>query len=515
MPVRRWGIGRPDQRPFARFDHAFVITPIAANADRDAIASFVALLERERAELVTELGCALKFTTPPSDLPKAAQCLIGPASSNPVLRKVRSDLDIPAPGVAHVWIDREFGIVVIDGPDIEAIGDAFQFLRTAIHSGARLTTRVLPHDAAEIVSTVSREVQVTYPAFALRSVDWFAATARHRDPIVTSGASLSSLQHLFVELEDAHSWARDRNINGRWPYRVWADRLSAMLITVPPWSAGWDAGARPGDVLLDVDTPDWWSRTSATPRTRPVVTGYRIMSGKTGTERTFRVRRASDDVVCWTEACPTLPWLEPVSWTILPSGTGYLEIRGWLSTPEWGAAVEAALRDLARCLRLIVDLRGNAGGNLVAAQAFRDRFLTGRTVLGSIRFSRGDGTLGDHSPIIGEPASSGPRWTRPVRFLTDRESYSATEDAILGLQGLPHVEVVGEPTGGGSGRPRTIPLTSRISATISRALTYDRHGRCIEGAGVPVDRALAVRASLRRPDLVPASTILSTADTGW
>jgi len=71
----------------------------------------------------------------------------------------------------------------------------------------------------------------------------------------------------------------------------------------------------------------------------------------------------------------------------LPTGTGYLEVRGWLSTPEWESAMEAALRDLARCLRLIVDLRGNVGGNLVAAQAFRDRFLVGRTVLGSIRFS--------------------------------------------------------------------------------------------------------------------------------
>lgn len=177
--------------------------------------------------------------------------------------------------------------------------------------------------------------------------------------------------------------------------------------------------------------------------------------------------------------------------------------------------METALSELAGCPRLIVDLRGNAGGNLVAAQAFRDRFLTARTVLGSSRFSRGDGTLGDPSPIIAEPSADGPRWSRPARFLTDRESYSATEDAILGLQGLPHVEVVGEPTGGGSGRPRTIPLTSGISATISTALTYDRHGRCIEGAGIPVDRALPVHASLTRPDLVSALTILSWADTNW
>lgn len=515
MPLPRWGIRRPDQRPFARFEHAFVITPTAASANRDAIAGFVALLEREQAELVTELGCALTFTSPVGDLPSAARCLIGPESANPALQKLRRHMDVPDPGEPHVWIDRTLGIVVIDGPNIEGVSEAFQFLRTAIHSGERLTTGGVPRDAAEVATTIAREVQVTYPAFALRSIDWSATMARHLRGIVRSDASLSSLQHLFVELEDAHTWVRNRAMNGRWPYRVWADQSSARLVSVPAWSAGWDAGARPGDILMDLDTRDWWSRSSATPRTRPVMTGYRIMSGTTGDQRTFRVWRSHGDIVSWTEACPARPWPEPISWTILPSRTGYLEIRGWLSTPHWEVAVETALKELARCPRLLVDLRGNVGGNLVAAQAFRDRFLTGRTVLGAIRFSRGDGALGDPSPIIGEPSADGPRWSRPVRFLTDRESYSATEDAILGLQGLPHVEIVGEPSGGGSGRPRTIPLTPGISATISSALTYDRHGRCIEGAGIPVDRALPVHTSLTRPDLVPASAILSTADTGW
>lgn len=511
----RWGIERPDQRPFAKLDRAFVLTPFAEGPDREAVTNFVTLIEREHAELATELGCPLTFGAPSADEASAAHCLIGPASINPYLREVRQSLGVPDPGEAHVWIDRERRIVIIDGPHIRNLSAAFQFLRTAIRSGASLTTATLPEDPSHLFSTIATEVQATYPAFPLRSLDWSDILGRHREAILASNASLPVLQRLFAELGDAHTWVRDGHVNGRWPYRLWVDGASAIFTDVPTWSAGWDAGARPGDCLLDTDTRDWWSRTSATPRTRPTVTGYRLMSGHIGAERTFRVCSAGAGVITWTESCPALPWLEPVSWRIMPTGTGYLDIRGWLTSNEWSDAIETALKDLARCPRLIVDLRGNVGGSLIAAQAFRDRFLSSRTVLGSVRFSRGDGTLGDPHPVIGEPPCSGPLWTRPVRFLTDRQSYSATEDAILGLQGLPHVQVVGEPSGGGSGRPRTVPLTTGISASISTALTYDRGGRCIEGAGIPIDLALPVHTSLTRPDLISASAILSTADTGW
>jgi carboxyl-terminal processing protease len=46
---------------------------------------------------------------------------------------------------------------------------------------------------------------------------------------------------------------------------------------------------------------------------------------------------------------------------------------------------------------------------------------------------------------------------------------------------------VGERSGGGSGRPRTLRLLPGWRLTVSTALTYDRDGRCVEGAGVPVD----------------------------
>lgn len=522
----RWGPGAPDPRPFAGLDGALVVTSdperMGAAPERDAVAAFVTLLRREGAELATELGCPVEFAAPTgadsgtTDCPArySARCLVGPASMNPALRAVREAKVIPDPGQAHVWIDRDRRIVVIDGPDLDAIGDAFQFLRTAIRSGQKLVVDTPQADTAALIETIATEVRTTWPSFPLRSLDWDAILARHREPIASSGASLPSLQRLFAELGDAHTWVRDRRMTGRWPYRLWVDR-AARLTEVPAWTPAWDAGVRPGDRLLDVDANDWRRRTSATPRTMSLMTGYRIMAGEVGRDRAFRVRTANGAVVSWTEPCPSAPWREPVSWHVRPGGTGYLDIRGWLATAAWSDAIETALTELAACPRLLVDLRGNVGGSLIAAQAFRDRFLRGRTVLGGIRFSRGDGTLDDLHPIVGEPPGTGPRWTRPVRFLIDRQTYSASEDAILGLQGLPHVQVLGEPSGGGSGRPRTVRLWGGRAATISTALTYDRHGRCVEGAGIPVDLALPVRMSLTRPERCSMAAILSTADTGW
>lgn len=61
------------------------------------------------------------------------------------------------------------------------------------------------------------------------------------------------------------------------------------------------------------------------------------------------------------------------------------------------------------------------------------------------------------------------------------------EEFLLGLQGLEHVTVLAEPTGGGSGRPRTITITPELTISIGTALTYDRQHRCIELNGLPVD----------------------------
>lgn len=513
--IRRWGLHTADPRPFAGQPKAFVILPLPDGPDDQNVTGFCTLLHHERAELEVELGCPIEFVDREESDPSGPRVLIGPARTNPALSRYLQRSSRSPATAPHVLIDRHDRVVALDGPDIWNVITAFQLLRTAIRTGQTDSYATEPASTRETLDLIEREVGATYPAFALRGIDWSAAVRVHQPDLATGGADLPSIQRLLSDLQDAHTWARSAATNARLPYRVWASPHTAHLVHVPKWSPGWRAGARAGDELISNRIRQWWERTSATPRTRALVTGYRMLSGRLGSVRTMRVRSATGEVLVWRELFPPSPWKAPISWRLLPTGTAYLRIRGWQATRDWHAAMDRAMRDLQSAPRLLVDLRGNVGGSLIAAQDVRDRFLDRPTALGTIRFSRGDGTLGDHAPIVGTPPADGWRWTKPVRFLIDRQTYSASEDVLLGLQGLPHVQVVGERSGGGSGRPRTLRIGNDRSISISTALTYDRHGHCIEGSGIPIDLPLPIERSFLSPSTMPSAAILDLADRAW
>ena len=63
--------------------------------------------------------------------------------------------------------------------------------------------------------------------------------------------------------------------------------------------------------------------------------------------------------------------------------------------------------------------------------------------------------------------------------------------------------------------PNLFRLGAGRSISISTALTFDRQGHCIEGHGIPIDRALPVERSFLDPRAMPAGAILDLADEGW
>lgn len=499
MRPARWS--GADPRPFADVPAVAVVPPEARGPDAAAIASFVHLLRNETAELAVELGAGVDVVPAGAQL-TGHRVLIGPARHNATLRAMLAALGEGLATSSRLALRRHPAtgdrILVLDGPDVGEVGAALNLLRTATRDRLSELTPAAARRVDEVMRRVEREVASTWPSFPLRGVDWTDLCARAHEDVLARGADVRSLQRWLAPLRDPHTWVKGPEMNGRLPYQLWAAGARATLTAVPRWSAAWDAGVRPGDELLDVDVPAWWARTPAEPRVKPRYAGYRILSGPAGEPRVLRARAASGEIREWREAPTATPWDEIVTWRRTPNGAGELRINGWHDSGPFHDAIDAAFADFAHLDRLIVDVRGNPGGNLVAAQAFRDRFLRGRTHLGTIRFSRGDGTLAPAAPLVAEPAASRRRWTKPVRFLTDALSYSATEDALLGLHGLGHVQIAGEPSGGGSGRPRSILLWPDVTLTVSTALTYDRAGRCIEGNGIPVD--LPVPFAMPGPD---------------
>ena len=80
--------------------------------------------------------------------------------------------------------------------------------------------------------------------------------------------------------------------------------------------------------------------------------------------------------------------------------------------------------------------------------------LMKKVLTGYIQHKTGKGhsDFSDPEPIYLEPSNS-IRWQKKVMLLTNRHSYSATNDFVNAMRYFPNVTLVGDKTGGGSGLP--------------------------------------------------------------
>lgn len=498
----------PARRPFEGAAAISVLLPSPVPGLDPEEVELLELLPRRIAEEATalsrELGAPIIVVpTPPRHGPV---WLIGPRALNPHLAaRVPSPVRRP-----RLTLDRQRGLLISDAPDLDGVLETFAGLRSLARLGGGTIELGPAPSLDDALRRVLVEVHDSWAGRHLRPVRWAELSAPHVRRVrggSTPSSALRAMQAWLAELDDFHTWIRPVGLQLVLPYGAAVVRGEVVLTHVLPWTAGYAAGARPGWRLVGEDVRGVWSTTPAAAHSKPMLVARRLLSGPAGERRHLEARGPGGAWARWTEVF-TPPTGAPVDWTILPSGHGYLWIGAWV--PGFGVedAIEEAMVALQRCDRLIVDLRGNAGGRLWMAHAFRDRFLPDRRICGTIRHTEPGGRLGPPEALWGEP-STATRWTRRVRFLTSPLSYSSSEDALLGLAGLPNVQVVGEPSGGGSGRNRRLRLLPGWRLTIATAITYDARGRPVEGQGIPVDRLVNVRRD--RPD--GSDPVLHAADT--
>jgi Periplasmic protease len=147
-----------------------------------------------------------------------------------------------------------------------------------------------------------------------------------------------------------------------------------------------------------------------------------------------------------------------IKYKILKDNIGYIYYESF-SDGIGSGNLDEVLSYMAICDGLIIDVRNNGGGTITNASKLAERFTNEKVLTGYICHKTGTGhnDFSEPYPIYLEPSNS-IRWQKKVVVLTNRRSFSATNDFVNSMRILPLVTIMGDKTGGGSGLPFTSEL---------------------------------------------------------
>ncbi len=233
---------------------------------------------------------------------------------------------------------------------------------------------------------------------------------------------------------------------------------------------------------------------------------------------------------------------------LLDGGVGYLRIASMEGGEGFLRGLSGAMEEFRGTRALVIDVRGNGGGSRDALRCLLPCFMADGAAPRIVNVARyrlppgtppsPDGHLSDrflwpaaasvwseserraidafarefrpeweppagrfsdwHYFAIGsEMKKSGAlRYLRPVAVLMDGDCFSATDVFLGGFKGLPNVTLVGEPSGGGSGRAVGAVLErSGLRVRISTMASFRSDGRLYDGRGVEPDLLVPPKAT--------------------
>ena len=146
---------------------------------------------------------------------------------------------------------------------------------------------------------------------------------------------------------------------------------------------------------------------------------------------------------------------------------------------------EGNLDDVMYYLRsadgLIIDVRGNTGGQLTYAERLSQRLTNVRLLVGYSQYKTGRGH-NDFSQAKAEylKPSTGVRWQKGVVVLQNRECYSACNIFIRNAHACERVTTLGDKSGGGSGMPFSSELPNGWAVRFSASPSFDKDMQQIE-----------------------------------
>ena len=314
----------------------------------------------------------------------------------------------------------------------------------------------------------------------LNSIDWLAVRDKYSGRVAaakTDAQFYLALKAMVRELKDSHTrvftpresidYRRYAALGSGASYSVLDDQL--VIIDVDPDSPAARAGLRRGDVVLEMDARRFDEDFLAAARTLPL-TGDDFNSTEAQPTHADEVERfaqiravrrllqrspdepprpqrlviARDNGARHEVVVRPEPLVRPpvVASTTLMSGVAVLRLNRFSVRNR--SEVERALRAVASSRALVLDLRGNVGGEYSQFIWLVRQFLPEPRVVLSELTRRGD-EVRERSVRI-TPAEN--PYLKPIAVLTDRRSGSASELAAVALLEQRDALLVGESTCG-------------------------------------------------------------------
>jgi hypothetical protein len=163
-----------------------------------------------------------------------------------------------------------------------------------------------------------------------------------------------------------------------------------------------------------------------------------------------------------------------MNYAIIANGKiGYIYY-GSFETGFTDSNIAYIMNSFSNCEGLIIDVRDNGGGSLDYSKQLASYFFTEETVTGYMRHKTGNGHSDFSEPVeIKTPAHKTIQWQRPVIVLTNRMSFSATNDFVNRMKMAPKAQIVGDKTGGGGGLPFSSELPNGWMVRFSASPMYN------------------------------------------
>jgi carboxyl-terminal processing protease len=384
---------------------------------------------------------------------------------------------------------------------------------------AVIETRLTAAERAAIFETVWQTVNDQYFDPTFGGKDWQAIGDEYRQKLATVQDDdtfwFRVLNPMLFELGVSHLAALPPELAGELDHMTFATgslgmdvRLldgKAVVTQVVEGSPAGEAGLRPGFVISSVDgrtLSDIAAESMQTPpdnernRRGNAIQGMRsLLYGDRGTEvvveyldENDRPQRASLQFAPRSgSACAQIDPLLPPACTEfevkrLANGIGYLRFSGFL-TPVLDSVLQA-IDDLRDAPALIIDLRGNPGGQFPVRKAIASQ-LVGEPKL-FMRYQHRDGLEEAYLDPVPDP------YKGKVVILVDELSASSSEEFAGSLQALGRAMIVGSQTPGRCLVMNVAPLPNGGLLVYPYGQSQTPDGRVLEDNGVVPDIEVAL-----------------------